>query len=75
MIYLANPSSLSRRGKCGHPNAGERSEALLDKMLQLYEKGGDSDVIPDDVTFNSVIHNIANSNAADSPQRAMRLLE
>jgi len=71
---VAYNSVLKVWGKCGHPDAGERSEALLDKMIRLYE-AGDSDVIPDDVSFNSVIHNIANSNAEDSPQRAMRLLE
>lgn len=43
-------------------------------MLQLYE-AGDPDVIPDDVSFNTVIHTIANSNAVEAPQQAMRLLK
>ncbi|KAL7549824.1 hypothetical protein ACHAWF_013097 [Thalassiosira exigua] len=61
-------------GKSGHPDAGERSEAILEQMMQLHE-AGDSSVIPDDVTFNTVIHNIANSNPKDAPQRALELLE
>ena len=61
------------RGRCGHPDAAERSEALLNKMIELHE-GGDLDIIPDDVTFNTVMHTIANSNAADSSRRAMALL-
>ena len=43
-------------------------------MIELYEEGND-DVRPDDVTFNSVIHNVANSDEPDAPKRANRLLE
>jgi len=61
-------------GKCGHPDSGKRSIALLDDMIQRY-KDGDSNVMPDDVTYNSVINNIANSKSEDSPRRAIQLLE
>ena len=61
-------------GKCGHPDSGERSIALLDDMIQRY-KDGDSSVLPDDVTYNSVINNIANSKSEDAPRRAIQLLE
>ncbi len=63
------------RGKCGHPDSGDRSEALLNAMLKQYDATGDPDVRPDGITFNSVMHAIANSDRADGPQRAMRLLE
>ena len=43
-------------------------------MLDVYREGS-VDVRPDDVTYNSVIHNVANSNVPDSPHRARRLLE
>ena len=66
--------SCTVRGKCGYRFAGERSELLLNKMLRRYEDG-DPDVCPDEVSFNSVIYNVANSNEVDSPRRAMRLLE
>ena len=36
---------------------------------------GFPDIIPDGVTFNTVLHTIANSHTADSPRRAMALLE
>ena len=66
----------NHRGKCRHPNAGERSVTILNEMLQRYEEvDGNTDVVPDGVTFNTVIHNIANSNSADSPERAIQLLE
>ncbi len=48
-------------------------------MLERYEATGDPDVRPDDVTFNTVMHAIANDigngDRADAPRRAMRLLE
>jgi pentatricopeptide repeat protein len=44
-------------------------------MLEEYDATGDPDVRPDGVTFNSAMHAIANSDRADAPQRAMRLLE
>lgn len=43
-------------------------------MLGISETGY-PDIIPDDVTFNTVMHTIANSHASDSPRRAMALLE
>ena len=43
-------------------------------MLRLYETG-DADVVPNAVTFNSVLHNIAQSNDLHAPQKALRLLE
>lgn len=43
-------------------------------MLTMSETGA-PEIIPDDVTFNTVMHTIANSHAADSPRRAMALLE
>ena len=63
-------------GKCGHPLAAQKSEELLNKMLAQYdEEGKNADIMPGDITFNSVIHNIANSVDMDAPQRAQRLLE
>jgi pentatricopeptide repeat protein len=48
-------------------------------MIERYEATGDPDVRPDDVTFNTVMHAIANDTGnggrADAPRRAMRLLE
>ncbi len=72
-LLLIFSSLASSRGKCGHPNAVERSESLLNKMIAMSEAGS-SDIIPDDVTFNTVLHTIANSHTADSPRRAMALL-
>lgn len=64
-----------QRGKCGDNEAGKKSEELLKKMLQQYQDGTNNDVKPDDVTFNSVIHNVATSLDVDSPQRALKILE
>jgi len=47
----------------------------LNKMIQLYQESGDSNILPDQITFNTVIHNIANSDSFDAPPRAMHLLE
>ena len=63
-------------GKCGHPLAAEKSEEILNKMLAQYdEEGKNADIMPGDITFNSVIHNIATSVDVDSPQRAQNILE
>lgn len=62
-------------GKCGHHKAGEKSEALLYRMLEQYEAGRNTDAKPDEITFNSVIHNVATSPDLDSPQRAQNILE
>lgn len=62
-------------GKCGHHKAAQRSEELLNRMLKQYEEGRNLDAKPDEITFNSVIHNIATSPDLDSPQRAQCVLE
>jgi hypothetical protein len=62
-------------GKCGHPKAAVKSEELLNNMLKQYEEEGNVDVKPDEITFNSVIHNVATSSDVDSPQRAKNILE
>ena len=77
---MSNPKHLVlnfsiARGKCGHPEAAIKSEELLDKMLKNYEENKDAAAKPDDVTFNSVIHNIATSADLDSPQRAQKILQ
>jgi hypothetical protein len=66
---------LLKRGKCGHIQSAQKSEDLLNNMLKQYEEGRNTDARPDDVTFNSVIHNIATSTDVDSPQRAQNILE
>lgn len=63
------------RGKCGHTQAAQKSEELLNKMLEQYQNGTNTDAKPDDVTFNSVIHNVATSLDMDSPQRTLNILE
>eukprot|EP00804_Cyclotella_cryptica_P010160 CCRYP_020797-RA/>CCRYP_020797-RA protein AED:0.02 eAED:0.02 QI:63/1/1/1/1/1/4/190/880 len=62
-------------GKCGDNRAGQKSEELLRRMLQQYQNGTNHDAKPDDITFNSVIHNVATSLDIDSPQRALNILE
>ena len=54
------------------PDAAERSEMWLNKMIDQYAKTGNEDIQPDACSFNSVIHSYANTNrfSAGAPQRA-----
>lgn len=54
--------------------AGERAEALLDKMVKLYEKG-DSDLKPNVITFTSVIHAYARTGVRDAATKANGVLK
>jgi len=54
------------------PDAAERSEVWLNRMIDQFEKTGDDRIQPDTCSFNSVIHAYANTNrfSAGAPQRA-----
>lgn len=58
-----------------HPDAAERAEALLDRLLNLYEETGDKDFNPTTSTFNAVISAFAKSERVDSIERAKAIFE
>ncbi len=55
--------------KCAHL----KSEELLNHMWQQY-KTGNSDILPDALTYNTVINAVSKSSREDKAQRALRFL-
>lgn len=60
-----------------HANHGRayEAEALLEEMLDYYERTGDVDYLPNVKTFASVLHAWAKSNAPEALDRAHLLLQ
>eukprot|EP00985_Skeletonema_marinoi_P026430 scaffold20470_cov153-Skeletonema_marinoi.AAC.4 len=54
------------------PDAAEKSEVWLNRMIDQFAKTGNENIQPDTCFFNSVIHAYANTNrfSAGAPQRA-----
>jgi pentatricopeptide repeat protein len=75
-LGLANTISyntvISILSKSKLPDAAERSEVWLNRMIDQFAKTGDDTIQPDTCSFNSVIHAYANTNrfSAGAPQRA-----
>lgn len=59
-----------------NPNAPKKAEAMVRRMLTLYEKsGGDLDLRPTLQAYNMWIHALAKSNEANAGQLAEEVLE
>jgi len=67
-------SVISAWAKSRDNKAGEKAEALIDQMINLYEKG-DKDVRPNVLSFTSAIHAYARIGARDGAQRGEDLLK
>ena len=76
-LGLANTISyntvISILSKSKLPDAAERSEVWLNRMIDQFAKTGNEKIQPDTTSFNSVIHTYANTNrfSAGAPQQAI----
>ena len=66
-------SSSDDQRRRGHPSAAERAQQLLERMEELH-RGGDDNVRPNAVVYNSVIAAWAKSGEAGAAERAQELL-
>jgi pentatricopeptide repeat protein len=62
-------------GKSGVRNAGEKAEALLDWLLEMFETNGDVDFMPGAVTFSAVVNAHARSRYFGKAVRARAVLQ
>ena len=76
MVFSMVIDAWSIAARNGDPKAPERAEALLRRMVEYYDSGTLTSVIPNTVAYNSVIHAWSHVvKRPEAPYRALEILE